>query len=415
MAKGSLAKELAQGFEALRRETKELNKVLVNSIAKSVEEERKRPFVLVIIDPARHQFRKELVNGNLTGGLNAASLLFKAVSDELEANHHEISNTHYDLVVRLFVCLADIVGDASTPEHRSAQSIFIKGFTKASVFHDWVITGAAISVPGKVCENLHLYMGNDECKHVFFAASGAPKYAEALSRYRKATHKLTIVNGLNTSAVVQKQGVRIVSFPQVFASRPDAPAPMYSKPQSIKTVNSTQVNTANAPVIHKTAVAVTNDSVAIHDSRHNNPAVPSFLHLPKYPIEGRVPINLAKHRLDVLFQLPTPEDLQSYKECMRIQEPCIEFHLQGKCNITECKLSHGVITSGTYSILACKALGKPCSKGGQCRAGNCFNAHFCQQEHCAEAGGRVRGCGLPDAMHNIDPRVAQWVPMDVSE
>lgn len=134
-----------------------------------------------------------------------------------------------------------------------------------------------------------------------------------------------------------------------------------------------------------------------------------------HTIQDRVPINQAKQRLDIQTLLPTPADILAYKECIRIQEPCSEFHLQGKCKSLDCKLSHDILAPGVHCVLACKAIGKPCSKGSVCRIKNCIHAHVCQQEHCAQAGIRVYGCGLPDDMHNVDPHVVEWVPADASE
>ena len=160
---------------------------------------------------------------------------------------------------------------------------------------------------------------------------------------------------------------------------------------------------------------MTISSADISNPQNDSPVVPSFLILPMDHIQDRVPINEAKKRLDYQTQIPSPAELQAYKKCIRIQEPCSEFHLQGKCKSVDCTLFHGTLALGVHCVLACKARGTPCGKGSSCRIKNCPYAHVCQQSHCAQAGKRVTGCGLPDVMHNVDPLIAQWVPTDASE
>jgi hypothetical protein len=136
--------------------------------------------------------------------------------------------------------------------------------------------------------------------------------------------------------------------------------------------------------------------------------------LPMRARHGRVPINLAKQRLDLQMQLPTPAELQAYKDHTKIQELCIDFHLRGYYTTKECELSHGTLLSGVYCVLQYKALGTPCSKGSGCRSSNCVYAHICQKDECARAGGKAVLCGLTEAMHKVDPYVAEWVAANSS-
>jgi len=71
-----------------------------------------------------------------------------------------------------------------------------------------------------IVENLRLYMGNDGCKHIFFAAAGAPRYLDALRQHhRKSAQKLTIVTGFDTGHDIRELGLPVVAFPKVFAER----------------------------------------------------------------------------------------------------------------------------------------------------------------------------------------------------
>jgi len=135
--------------------------------------------------------------------------------------------------------------------------------------------------------------------------------------------------------------------------------------------------------------------------------------LPQRPLPNKIPINLAKQRLDIQTQLPTSEDLQTYKDCTSIQEFCEDFHLRGQCKNIACRLSHArTLPPGALYVLYHKALGTPCGKGSGCRSVGCTNAHVCQQEQCARTGVKTDGCGLSEAMHKVDPHVAEWVMAD---
>ncbi|KAI4909562.1 hypothetical protein J4E90_008259 [Alternaria incomplexa] len=142
-------------------------------------------------------------------------------------------------------------------------------------------------------------------------------------------------------------------------------------------------------------------------------ALPLTSPLPTQGRNGRVPINLAKQRLDLQIRLPTPGELQAYKNRKDIHGLCIDFHLRGHCITEDCKLLHGTsLAWEVYCVLQYRALGMPCPKGSGCRSLNCVNAHVCQKEECIQAGERANLCGLTNAMHRVDLYVAEWVVAD---
>jgi len=135
--------------------------------------------------------------------------------------------------------------------------------------------------------------------------------------------------------------------------------------------------------------------------------------LPTQGRRGRVPINLAKQRLDLQLQLPTPAELRAYKGRTELQELCVDFHLSGHCIAEECKLSHGAsLTGEVYCVLQYKTFGMPCPRGSGCRSLNCVNAHVCQKDECKRTGEKAILCELTDAMHKVDLHVAEWVVAD---
>ncbi|RMZ73769.1 Zinc finger CCCH-type [Pyrenophora seminiperda CCB06] len=418
-----MAKEIELELQALRRESKQLYRTLdvsrhrasakyrvlvekyINTtkrfLVKAKEEERRKNF-----------FCQSLLHDNHVAGANAANLLRKAVNDELAYSRPEIAAEDYKLVVRLFISLMDTCrGTGSTifPKAAKVPSMFLGGFTSAD---------PAKAVPAKVRENLQLYMGNDQCKHIFLAAS-ASQSRQVLRSYRRTAQKLTVVAGLDMRSEINALGLRAVAFPTVFSTTQPVAAAIT---QSMMSQNVTTTakparidNTAKLSGISKTAATSVKISSATSPTAphsKNSLAVLSYYYLSPHPIHDLVPINQAKQRLDTPTQLPTPADLKAYKACIATQNPCPAFHLQGKCASANCTLSHAMVAPGVTGVLAVRALGKPCTMGSACRIRKCMHAHICQQAHCAQAGGRVSGCGLPEAMHEVDPHVALWVSAD---
>ena len=69
-------------------------------------------------------------------------------------------------------------------------------------------------------DNLKLYMANEQCKHIFFAAAESPRYHRVLEPYRNQTSKITLVFGSGLDSGLRKLSLLLVSFPKVFSAPP---------------------------------------------------------------------------------------------------------------------------------------------------------------------------------------------------
>jgi hypothetical protein len=205
------------------------------------------------------QFLNELIQKEGGGGVRTACLLRAAVSEDIAARHPDIAESDYCLFVRIFACLDDLSKGAATSKliagrFRSLTSFFA-GFTRSVAFFDFVNTESAKEITMKLCrkchstlmlsaltcfilENLKLYIGNDQCKHVFFAGAGSPSYCLTLKPYRSLTKKITVVAGYDTGEELRELGLPVVAFPSLFN--------IWSVPKvTVSSTNSIPQNAAN--------------------------------------------------------------------------------------------------------------------------------------------------------------------------
>ncbi|KAL1801359.1 hypothetical protein ACET3X_001701 [Alternaria dauci] len=352
--------------------------------------------VLVLIDGTSHEFHDELYRNKQSGGAETAKRLLSVVREKVAGMLLAVAQGRYQIVIKIFACLKTLSSRAAARKlaiqsPRSLAFHFAQ-FNKISPFFDFVDVGDEGFVATKISENLKQYLANEQCKHVFFCAARSPKYHSALKSYRGQTKRVTIVASSVTDNMIRTFGLCVVSFVRVFKA-----SPMYHVP--------------NSSAIAAPATGAINTSSASSASREASIPTLSSL-LPTRARHGRVPINLAKQRLDLQTQVPTPAELQAYKDRTKLQGLCIDFHLRGQCFMKDCKFSHGTMLPGVYCVLQYKALGTPCFQGSGCRNLNCAYAHICQKEECARAGRNPALCELPEAMHKVDPFVADWVAAD---
>ena len=125
-------------------------------------------------------------------------------------------------------------------------------------------------------------------------------------------------------------------------------------------------------------------------------------------IEGisLIPINEYGERIDTLLSKPTPGEWGVYQQRAKINKPCNRFNLLGQCEKVDCAFDHAPPGPEALRVMGYLGKGYPCPKGGKCRLANCYQGHICQKDDCL--GGMP--CKLNRTMHNVEPRVAEWLP-----
>ncbi|KAF1945354.1 hypothetical protein EJ02DRAFT_431710 [Clathrospora elynae] len=365
----AFVKKYTEKSECALTKAKEMKREVSEGVGKTASN---GAFVLVLVDGSSHRFCNELLQELHARGTKAASLLYDVVSDEIAVILPKLARNKYSLVIRIFASLQDLSKDAAAQKlvggnfHSIAP--FFTGFTKARPFFDVVDAGDVSDVEQKICQNFKLYMANEHCKHVFFAASGSPQYLQILQPYRTQAKKVTLVAGFNIEEEFRKLSLHVVTFPRVF---------MTSRNQE-NVITNKKLNDINKL-----------ETVA-------EPPLFSSL-LPACYIGGRVPLNSAKQRIDIYVSPPSAKEVAIYDARTKVKRQlCVNYFLRNQCQREDCGYYHGTLDPESYHVLQHRVLTTSCVKGALCRASNCPYAHICQRDQC---GGRARKkieeCHLP--------------------
>ncbi|CAE7179110.1 hypothetical protein PTNB73_03478 [Pyrenophora teres f. teres] len=374
----------------------------------------KGAIVLMLMDASSHKFCNELLKEQGPGGARAAILLRNALNQRVAATHPKIAREKYSLVIRIFTDLKTL-GLSSTANGKMSSLVpFFTEFEKGDVFFDLVVTADQHGVKNKICNNLKLYMANEQCKHVFFAAAESPRYLHALEPFRKQKAKVTLVFGSGFDPRIRKLGIILVSFPGVLAAPPGVKVKASSTSGTTTTANKDNEKTAEDNKIPEKAL-VRENLVDVTDTER---ALWSPLFSSKLPacyIGGRIPINGAKQRIDIYVRAPTVKEIETYEARSSVQRNlCISYFLLNECRNFNCECYHGILNPETYHVLLHNALGTACSKGSLCRIGSCPYGHICQRSECSRAAKKLEGCRLPGSMHGLDAKVIEWVVPDAN-
>lgn len=141
---------------------------------------------------------------------------------------------------------------------------------------------------------------------------------------------------------------------------------------------------------------------------------------PSAETEGLIPVNKYGDRLDFYLPRPTAEEYAIYNAMVKEpgKKPCNDYQLKGHCPSLavgiDCEYDHNPLSPELFHVLKVIVQGYPCQDHGACRKSDCFNGHVCQRPGC-------RGqfpCKFKNdyRAHNLDPKVAEWVPaIDLEE
>ncbi|KAB2569487.1 hypothetical protein DBV05_g11838 [Lasiodiplodia theobromae] len=136
--------------------------------------------------------------------------------------------------------------------------------------------------------------------------------------------------------------------------------------------------------------------------------------------EGMIPVNKYGDRLDFYLPRPTAEEYSAYNAMAKEpgRKPCNEYQLRGHCPSlaagNDCEYDHNPLSPELFHVLKVIVQGYPCPKQGACRKSDCYNGHVCQRPGCRG----IYPCKFKNdyRAHNLDPKVAEWVPaIDIAE
>ena len=159
------------------------------------------PFVIVLIDGNCMNFLDSLVQKKEIGGQEAAQELRNCVTDCLRQmlGYHD---QHHKIMI-IICCnlreLSKISADSGVVERSEDFRMFAQGFNMAHSM--CFVVDAGSSKKGsddRLRELFDLYVGQIQCKHVFFGASGDDAHARVLRPYAENDHlreRITVLEG----------------------------------------------------------------------------------------------------------------------------------------------------------------------------------------------------------------------------
>jgi len=124
---------------------------------------------------------------------------------------------------------------------------------------------------------------------------------------------------------------------------------------------------------------------------------------------NHIPLNADSQRIDTYIRPPTQDEWSIYSARFRQQKPCNSKHLQGACTLFSCPYDHQDLEPESRHVLEYMLKCSGCPKKGMCRAGDCYYGHLCQKDGCQ---GQMNGCKMKAALHNVDPKMASFVPVN---
>jgi len=143
--------------------------------------------------------------------------------------------------------------------------------------------------------------------------------------------------------------------------------------------------------------------------------VANALPRPESPWKDMIPINKDGYRLDFYHGPWNRDDAADYQAQISMAKPCNSFQLTGHCkNGITCHYDHAPMEPRLLEILKQIVHDYPCKMRGACRDKDCHVGHICYNPGCNQ-GRRGPGCRLHWTMHQIDPKVVDWVPAQVAE
>jgi hypothetical protein len=174
--------KLIENYHTLLSDYEE-EKVSREKYKKLARGQERNPFVLVLIDADGYVFEDSLVKAGAEGGTKAA-VMVRAYTDLAG-----LSRTLFR---------AGLVGN----EARSL-SPFCSNFTRAHDLFDFVDAGDKENADNKIREMFRLFIENNQCKHIFFAAGHDTAHLNLLTPYIGRHDKITLIRASSLSPEFQ--------------------------------------------------------------------------------------------------------------------------------------------------------------------------------------------------------------------
>ncbi|KAL4804725.1 hypothetical protein BDV18DRAFT_161815 [Aspergillus unguis] len=393
------------------------------------------PFVLVLVDGDGYLFQESLIRNGEKGGKKAATLLREYIA-KFVYEVLGIAGSDCEVMVRVYSNLLNlsenITRTGMVGKETRSLSTFVSSFSASQPLFDFVDTAGASWHPvDKIRQNLELFIANEQCKHIFFAACHDRAYMPLLSPYCGRTDRITLIKAASFCARFYGLGLHVRELPSLFMSKPITKemtssqtiisSPTVASPLGIcKFEQKGNCRSGDrCKYIHTKPWSNSSDQSASQSTSSTRYSKSStrddtdYATLLPSPTFSNETISVNKHgdRIDPYCPLPPSDEWDSYAQQIRKQKLCSTHYLAGSCTTKGCTHYHGALSFDPYRSLKFILRRKNCAKGPRCRSVACMFGHHCQKGGCP--GGKR--CRFDRYGHELDLAVATWeVPQDSS-
>lgn len=398
-----LTAQLAEAHMDLRdrKDMLELKRTKLDQAEKQIEDLRRKTdehvFSMVIIDGDNMPFQDEFVRDGLLGGKRVASLLKKAITEDIKTRFPSLP-ANAQVVIRVYANLKGLSKKYREllPESASFED-FVRGYNTVHPTCDFIDAGC-----GKECADekikaaLKFGLGDSHCKQVFFGGPGDNGYARVFDSFledQTIRGQITLMSGppFAYELAAIKDKFQNVAFDNIFRGQ--------KLPNEANRRTSFHITPPGTPMPSNAPLSFAAAAKVPSSPAHSAPAQ-LYCPEPKPSANGVILRNRLGQRVDSRLSY-SQSDFSSLKD----RKLCNNFHLLGKCYYLDkygkCHHIHGEkLTAQQLEALRGIARQSPCLNGLSCSQTDCVAGHRCPREPC-----HLENCWFPKEMHGVDSQV----------
>ncbi|KAL7909638.1 hypothetical protein GGI35DRAFT_389559 [Trichoderma velutinum] len=398
-----LTTQLAEAHMDLRdrKDMLELKRTKLDQAEKQIEDLRRKTdehvFSMVIIDGDNMPFQDEFVREGLLGGKKVASLLRKAITEDIKTRFPSLP-ANAQVVIRVYANLKGLSKKYREllPDSASFED-FVRGYNTVHPTCDFIDAGC-----GKECADekikaaLKFGLGDSHCKQVFFGGPGDNGYARVFDSFledQTIRGQITLLAGppFAYELAAIKDKFQNVTFDNIFRGQ--------KLPNEANRRTSFHITPPGTPMPSNAPLSFAAAAKVPSSPAHSAPAQ-LYCPEPKPSPNGVILRNRLGQRVDSRLSY-SQADFSSLKD----RKLCNNFHLLGKCYYLDkygkCHHIHGEkLTAQQLEALRGIARQSPCLNGLSCSQTDCVAGHRCPREPC-----HLENCWFPKEMHGVDSQV----------
>ncbi|UKZ77815.1 hypothetical protein TrVFT333_005541 [Trichoderma virens FT-333] len=394
-----LTAQLAEAHMDLRdrKDMLELKRTKLDQAEKQIEDLRRKTdehvFSMVIIDGDNMPFQDEFVREGLLGGKRVASLLRKAIAEDIKTRFPSLP-ANAQVVIRVYANLKGLSKKYREllPDSASFED-FVRGYNTVHPTCDFIDAGC-----GKECadEKIKVWPQRQPLQAGVFGGPGDNGYARVFDSFledQTIRGQITLMAGppFAYELAAIKDKFQNVAFDNIFRGQ--------KLPNETNRRTSFHITPPGTPMPSNAPLSFAAAAKVPSSPAHSAPAQ-LYCPEPKPSPNGVILRNRLGQRVDSRLSY-SQSDFSSLKD----RKLCNNFHLLGKCYYLDkygkCHHIHGEkLTAQQLEALRGIARQSPCLNGLSCSQTDCVAGHRCPREPC-----HLENCWFPKEMHGVDSQV----------